>query len=122
MTKETILDNIDELFGDTTVSQRTTPEALEEIQSEVDYSDKDEGLGGFYNAGQLPPFFSDLAADFEKDFKFYWPKDPHSNKYMRFMGSINLGVWPRVIHDALADNGVQWWANGRSYACDHRNS
>lgn len=86
---------------------------------EVDYSDTDQGLGGFYNAGYVPlNLFSQLREDHEKDLRFYWPHDPHSpeGKRMRYQGSINLGVWPRVLHDAMA-TAEQYWENGKSFVC-----
>jgi len=86
---------------------------------EVDYSETDEGFGGFYNGGFVPVnMFSQLQADTDKDFRFHWPRDPFSpdGKYMRYQGSINLGVWPRVLHDAMATS-EQYWQHGKSYAC-----
>lgn len=67
---------------------------------EVDYSDTDQGLGGFYNAGYIPEFFSNLGLrknESERDFKFYWPKDYHTGKYMHYLASINLGNWPLIF-------------------------
>jgi hypothetical protein len=86
---------------------------------EVDYADTNQGLGGFFNAGYLPEnLFSQIGADWEKDFRFHWPRDPHSRegKHMRYQGSINLGVWPRVVHDAMAVP-QQYWKNGKSFVC-----
>jgi len=86
---------------------------------EVDYADTDQGLGGFFNGGYVPVnLFSGIGADWEKDFRFHWPRDPFSaeGKYMRYQGSINLGPWPRVLHDAMSV-AEQYWQGGKSFVC-----
>jgi hypothetical protein len=87
---------------------------------EIDYSDTDQGLGGFYDAGYVPVdlFYRLDEKDWEKDFRFYWPRDPFSpdGKYMRYLGSVNLGVWPRVLHD-MTSTYEKYWENGKSFAC-----
>lgn len=68
---------------------------------EADFSDTDEGIGGFYDGGFVPVELFDLPADVERYMRYAWPRDPfsESGKYMRYLGSINLGVWPQVLHD-----------------------
>ena len=96
-------------------TKQTAPQNLV-FGLEVDYSSTDVGLGGFYNAGYVPVnLFSDLKGDYQKDFEFYWPREANG-KFMRYQGSINLGCWPRVLHDALSIPR-QWWENGMSYVC-----
>jgi hypothetical protein len=72
---------------------------------ESSYVDEDQGFGGFYDSGFISPSFiggryaTINDSNWEKDFKFYWPKDIRTGKYMRYLGSINLGVWPQVFSD-----------------------
>jgi len=67
----------------------------------VDYSNTDKGLGGFFDAGFVGYFMSKYDGQdtkrIEKDLNFYWPKVPNSDKFMSYLGSINLGVWPMLF-------------------------
>jgi hypothetical protein len=82
------------------------------------FSDENKGFGGFYSAGFIPDisiFGGDCKEDFNKKFKYYWPKDPFSGKYMQYLGSICLNLWPYIL-DALTSRKVDdYWI--RSFAC-----
>lgn len=77
---------------------------------EADFSDTNEGLGGFTEAGYVPiDLFRDILSKndlettgaIQKDLEFYWPRCHQTGKFMKFLASINLGIWPKVLHDAL---------------------
>ena len=62
------------------------------------HSPKDLGFGGMGNMNI--PFFSPLnIKDIKRDFSYYWPRDYHSDKYMKFIGAVNLGIWPIVLSE-----------------------
>lgn len=67
----------------------------------VDYSDDDCGLGGFYSSGFVGYFCSEYDGQdtdkIQKNLNFYWPKVPNSDKFMSYLGSINLGIWPLLF-------------------------
>lgn len=59
-----------------------------------DHSAEDLGYGGLTNNIKAP-FFSPLnVRSIKKDFGYYWPKDYRSDKYMKYIGAVNLKVWP----------------------------
>lgn len=90
---------------------------------EVDYSDTDEGFGGFYDAGFVPVGLFDLPADVEKYMHYAWPRDPfsHEGKFMRYLGSVNLGVWPKVMHD-MTCTPREYTKYGQSFALGVRDA
>lgn len=91
---------------------------------EVDYADTDEGLGGFYDAGFVPVgLFDNIDGNVEKYMNYAWPRDPFSadGKFMRYLGGINLGIWPKVFHDMTASWG-EHLRNGKSFAMGVRDS
>lgn len=61
-------------------------------------SKEDSGYGGFYNDGFNAPFFGPFEEprkNWKKDFEYYWPKSV--NGYMRYVGAVNLGMWPIIL-------------------------
>lgn len=82
---------------------------------EADFSDVNTGNGGFFSSGFVPSVLEIFGGiphkdeTIERKFKFYWPKDPISGKYMSYLGSINLGYWPKILHDYTSKQKEGWY-------------
>ena len=90
---------------------------------EADFSDTNQGLGGFAEAGYVPTELfrdvirkNDSAEEIQKDLRYYWPRCHQTGKYMKFLASINLNIWPKVLHDALCIKGNSQWSPPSSRA------
>ncbi len=101
-------------------SEQTKPHNLA-FGLEAELTDSDKGYGGFYSAGFVPSFFSpmEMRREWEKDFNFYWPKDFKTDKFMRYIGSVNVERWPLVYHNLLRRKYEDWFCK-TSFICGYK--